>query len=206
MTETHKIRAADHVRHKPSGETWVVLWANAEHDQLAAAGWPSGVVKLSDCELVKAATDEDHNALLDSLERAVDGPAPWFGAVKAIRIYRPQKIPSAYLKAEAEQVAIIRDLIHEAGRRASGAAMDVAQLGEGRDAGSVMWGAAFKLIVDAATTFAVLKHRDPARAMNRHDPATVDVVRAMGAALALYPDTVAMDIHFAKAIGAKLMA
>ncbi len=56
----HKIRCGDHVHHAPSGETWVVAWADDATDDLAWCGWPNGMARLSDCTLVRAATDEEH--------------------------------------------------------------------------------------------------------------------------------------------------
>lgn len=51
-------RCGDHVHHEPSGETWVVAWADAEH--LAYAGWPDGVARRADCRITKLATDDEH--------------------------------------------------------------------------------------------------------------------------------------------------
>lgn len=59
------MRTADHVLHKPSGETWVVAYV--EGDDLVACGWPLTMVPVSDCELVKAATDEDNEKLLKKM-------------------------------------------------------------------------------------------------------------------------------------------
>jgi hypothetical protein len=51
-------RCGDHVLHRPSGETWVVAWC--EGDDLAWCGWPNGMARASDCEIVKQATDAEH--------------------------------------------------------------------------------------------------------------------------------------------------
>lgn len=51
-------RAGDVVRHKPSGEEWVVAWCDG--DDLAWCGWPNGVARTSDCDLIRAASDEQH--------------------------------------------------------------------------------------------------------------------------------------------------
>lgn len=60
-----KIRCGDHVKHGPSGETWVVAYVNGEH--LAWCGYPEGEAKLADCTLVKTASDYDHFELTIAL-------------------------------------------------------------------------------------------------------------------------------------------
>ena len=61
-------RAGDHVHHRPTDETWVVAYV--EGDRLGWCGWPEGEAKLSDCELVKECSDEEHVDLLEKLANA----------------------------------------------------------------------------------------------------------------------------------------
>lgn len=51
-------RIGDTVKHRPSGETWLV--AAVDGDSLYPAGWPESCARTADCELVEAASDEDH--------------------------------------------------------------------------------------------------------------------------------------------------
>lgn len=60
-----KIKPADHVLHRPTGETWVVAYADHEADRLSPCGWPEGIANISDCELVKAATDEESREMIE---------------------------------------------------------------------------------------------------------------------------------------------
>lgn len=53
-------RCGDSVLHRPSGEEWVVAYADATQDVVAWAGWPNGRARLSDCTLVRPASDEQH--------------------------------------------------------------------------------------------------------------------------------------------------
>ena len=62
-------RCGDHVLHRPTGEEWVVAYADAERDELAWCGWPEGHAKLSDCTLVMRCTDEVHR---EWVQRFVD--------------------------------------------------------------------------------------------------------------------------------------
>lgn len=64
------MRAGDHIRHKPSGEEWVVAYAEGEH--VCACGWPHSLARRSDCELIKAASDAEHRALLVELAELND--------------------------------------------------------------------------------------------------------------------------------------
>ncbi|MEW6125414.1 MAG: hypothetical protein AB1698_22640 [Pseudomonadota bacterium] len=77
-----RIRCGDHVFHAPSEETWVVAWADYEANDLAWCGWPNGVARLSDCTLVKAATDEEHFATLEQVLSCSDSRA-----LRAARLY-----------------------------------------------------------------------------------------------------------------------
>lgn len=51
-------RCGDHVLHHPTGEEWVVAWA--EGDDLAWAGWPNGLARLADCTVIKHCSDAEH--------------------------------------------------------------------------------------------------------------------------------------------------
>lgn len=59
-----RFRAGDVVRHRPSGETWVLAYAAAERNEVSACGWPESIAKADDCVLVEAATDEKHEEML----------------------------------------------------------------------------------------------------------------------------------------------
>lgn len=65
------IRAGDTVRHGPSGETWLV--AAVRGADLAPAGWPEGIARIEDCELVESGSDLEH---VDMVERARRLPSP----------------------------------------------------------------------------------------------------------------------------------
>lgn len=60
-TANSPIRCGDAVLHHPTGEKWLVAYADYENDTIAWAGWPDGRAKLSDCERVRVATDEEHD-------------------------------------------------------------------------------------------------------------------------------------------------
>ncbi len=51
-------RCGDHVRHEPSGETWLVAYA--DEFVLAPAGWPDSRVQTAQCTITKRCTDEEH--------------------------------------------------------------------------------------------------------------------------------------------------
>jgi hypothetical protein len=70
-TAATKFRTADHILHKPAGEKWVVAYADHDAGHLAPMGWPDCEAKISDCEIVKAATDDEY---LDAIaDLAVSG-------------------------------------------------------------------------------------------------------------------------------------
>lgn len=56
------MRAGDVVLHRPTGERWVV--AVVVGDDLAWVGWPDGIARTSDCELVEACSDTEHERTL----------------------------------------------------------------------------------------------------------------------------------------------
>jgi len=85
----HQISCGDIVWHAPSGEEWVVAWAEPKTDELAWCGWPNGVARLSDCTLAKAATDGEHGATLSAVLRSGDSRA-----VRAERLYGHPERPA----------------------------------------------------------------------------------------------------------------
>lgn len=70
-----KFRAGDVVRHRPSGEEWVVCCTRGA--DLIPAGWPPSAARMADCELIIAATDAAHRQMLLSAtaagETGIDG-------------------------------------------------------------------------------------------------------------------------------------
>jgi hypothetical protein len=73
--DPHRFRAGDVVRHRPSGEEWTLAYGHG--DFVSACGWPEGEAYARDCDLVKAASDEEHEAMLrvwaDAPQRRDDG-------------------------------------------------------------------------------------------------------------------------------------
>lgn len=68
-------RCGDHVYHAPTGETWVVAWADASTNDLAWCGWPNGIARLSDCEIVKRVSDTMHAKCLALVIKGSDSRA-----------------------------------------------------------------------------------------------------------------------------------
>jgi hypothetical protein len=64
-----QFRAGDHIHHKPSGEDWV-LAADQDGDRVVCAGWPESFAKAVDCELKRAATDEERISMLRKVSEA----------------------------------------------------------------------------------------------------------------------------------------
>jgi hypothetical protein len=65
-------RCGDHVLHRPSGERWMVAYADADQDTIAWTGWPDGRANLSDCEVVYRCTDEEHRQAVEQWRAAQD--------------------------------------------------------------------------------------------------------------------------------------
>lgn len=96
----HILRAGDHVRHIPSGRAWVVVWANYETGYLVPAGWPPGQAKIADCEVLRVASDAEHQEFLDRLGKATDYPE----ATTALAMYRPRP-PASDIRELAGELA-----------------------------------------------------------------------------------------------------
>lgn len=68
---TETIDTGDHVKHGPTGESWLVAFV--EGDRLAWCGWPEGSADLADCTLVQKAAPGEREALLRSMAEIGDG-------------------------------------------------------------------------------------------------------------------------------------
>ena len=64
------MRTADIVHHKPSGEDWVVAWADHESGYMAPCGWPTCQARISDCDITRSATDAECRDLAAELSRS----------------------------------------------------------------------------------------------------------------------------------------
>ena len=62
------MRSGDHVYHKPSEETWVVAWADPETGYMAPCGWPTCQALISDCEMVKEASDAESADIIERVQ------------------------------------------------------------------------------------------------------------------------------------------
>lgn len=56
------IRTGDVVLHRPSGEQWLVAYA--EDGYVCCCGWPESLARIEDCERVQACSDEENEKLL----------------------------------------------------------------------------------------------------------------------------------------------
>ena len=65
------MRCGDIVLHRPSGEEWLVAYVDG--DDLAWCGWPDGVARTSDCDLVKACSYDEHVARLREIAQSDAG-------------------------------------------------------------------------------------------------------------------------------------
>lgn len=91
-------RCGDHVLHRPSGEQWVVAWA--EGDDLAPAGWPNSVARLADCEVTHRCTDEEHRSWVAEWRDLKDGDSR---RARVLRLYAEP--PAAQQEATPERRA-----------------------------------------------------------------------------------------------------
>ena len=57
------MRTGDVVRHKPSGETWVVAYADSY--DVICCGWPETIARPEECELIEACSDEEYWKLVE---------------------------------------------------------------------------------------------------------------------------------------------
>jgi hypothetical protein len=69
-----QIDTGDTVKHGPTGETW--LLAVVDQGRVIPCGWPLTYASLSDCTLVKAATDVEREALLNQMADMKDDNDP----------------------------------------------------------------------------------------------------------------------------------
>jgi hypothetical protein len=60
------MRVGDIIRHKPSGEKWLVAKV-CENGGIIAAGWPCTYAETSDCELIEVCEDIQHADMLRRL-------------------------------------------------------------------------------------------------------------------------------------------
>lgn len=65
------MKTGDSVRHRPSGETWTVAYV--EDGRLAWCGWPPGLAKVEDCELVEECSSEESQRLVRALAAMSEG-------------------------------------------------------------------------------------------------------------------------------------
>lgn len=57
---TRPLRCGDRVRHLPTGEVWLVAYADYGSGHLSWWGWPNGKAEISDCKRLYLCTDSEH--------------------------------------------------------------------------------------------------------------------------------------------------
>ena len=60
---SRSFRAADSVRHEPSGEEWL-LATDEENGRVQPWGWPESMAEAKDCQLIEPATDQERLDML----------------------------------------------------------------------------------------------------------------------------------------------
>lgn len=65
----HILRTGDSVRHTPSGENWLVAYADYHTDDLAPCGWPPSLARISDCTIRRRCTDAQHEKLVREIAK-----------------------------------------------------------------------------------------------------------------------------------------
>lgn len=66
-------RAGDHVHHRPSDEKWVLAADQDPAGDVVWCGWPDGQARAINCDLIRAATDEERLAMLQKVSKANGG-------------------------------------------------------------------------------------------------------------------------------------
>jgi hypothetical protein len=62
-----EIEVADIVKHRPTGEEWVV--ARVTDTSIYPAGWPPCCAELKDCELIEKGTAEQREKMVESCKK-----------------------------------------------------------------------------------------------------------------------------------------
>ncbi len=76
------------VRHRPSGEEWVVAIADPSSDLLVACGWPGAIERLCDCDLIEECSlDESRKLAADIAAIRGDHGGADVRAVRVRRLY-----------------------------------------------------------------------------------------------------------------------
>lgn len=57
-------RAGDVVKHRPSGEEWVLACDEESTGYVWPAGWPESLAKASECELIEPASNAERDDML----------------------------------------------------------------------------------------------------------------------------------------------
>ncbi len=84
LVDTGSVRCGDVVKHRPTGEEWVVAWSDGEY--LAWAGWPDGRARLSDCDIVMRVSDEGFAQAVENWVGVACDSRP----AKVVEMYWPQ--------------------------------------------------------------------------------------------------------------------
>lgn len=53
------MKPGDAVKHKPSGETWLVAAVSEDGKRLICCGWPESMADVNECELEREATEAE---------------------------------------------------------------------------------------------------------------------------------------------------
>jgi hypothetical protein len=59
------MRTGDVILHRPSGEKWLVAWADDKH--VICCGWPESQALIADCDLIEPATEEKHRRIVTEI-------------------------------------------------------------------------------------------------------------------------------------------
>ena len=65
--DPHRIQIGDTVLHKPSGQEWLVAFADYDQNLMSAWGWPESIEPLDNVELIRKADPKSYRDWLPKL-------------------------------------------------------------------------------------------------------------------------------------------
>lgn len=213
--EPHRFRTGDLVRFRSVGAIGGAALGDWKESMCVYADYDSGclapacagdawTIQISACELVTPATDEQHARVLDRFENLISKGINLEAGRRALEIHRPKA--EKVERAMSAETRVLADIASHAASEGMRTVMRVARLASPQDSPTILHTAGCRILVSCAQAYAVQKTRDVGLALNPRDPLVIEHVRAIAAALALYPDENAMDECLAAGLGAVLLS
>lgn len=103
------VKAGDSVRHRPSGESWLVAAVSPNGAELVCCGWPETIAKVGDCEVIERCSEPSREEMIERCKDGNDVRGSWTRELLRVREeHRQRQVAKTLTFAQLREANVAR--------------------------------------------------------------------------------------------------